>query len=72
MPQQGSETRAEPTWSIRPFDKRDAKELQILIGMRVFEQLPVANRQGERERPLAHEALRSRGAAMDANDASIN
>jgi len=48
MPQ-APEDRAEPNLLIRPFDRQDAHELRILIGMRVFEQLPVANRQGERE-----------------------
>lgn len=36
----------EPTSAIRPYELRDAKELQILMGMRVFEQLPVANKMG--------------------------
>lgn len=36
-----------PVSVIRPFEERDAKELQILIGMSVFEQLPVANQKGE-------------------------
>jgi len=42
MPQ-APEDRAEPNCLIRPFDRQDAHELRILIGMRVFEQLPVAN-----------------------------
>ena len=50
MPPRGPEDLAEPKWSIRPFDKEDVKELQILIGMCVFEQLPRANAQGEREK----------------------
>lgn len=37
---------AEPTTAIRPYEPSDAKEVQILMGMEVFEQLPVANRQG--------------------------
>ena len=50
MPPRGPEDLAEPGWLIRPFDREDVRELQILIGMCVFEQLPRANAQGEREK----------------------
>ena len=49
MPPRGPEDLAEPGWLIRPFDREDVRELQILIGMCVFEQLPRANAQGERK-----------------------
>ena len=65
MPPRGPDDLAEPKWSIRPFDKEDVKELQILIGMCVFEQLPRANAQGVREKISDYEFLL-------ANDVSMN
>lgn len=32
---------------IRPYRSNDAKELKLILGMHAFEQLPVANSQGE-------------------------